>query len=221
MVEQAVSDTTLFIRREWIMIKDKMFSSNIFVRIATLFCVFMFLFFGMTILSYFLLPEKVLLNKNSLTDFQTSNNLLIGAMQIFLWNLIAVVFIIIGSMFAHEKNNIYVSYGYTAFIINVVINAITLGTDSFANGPIDAPLFERLILTFDITHHAGLVEMLGQLLISCSFATTPLMITVDKTTTVKKIRDLNMQKKEIYTAILGILLMFAGAIIENRAILAN
>lgn len=63
--------------------------------------------------------------------------------------------------------------------------------------------------------------MLGQLLISCSFATMPLIISVDKTTTVKKIRDLNMQRKEIYSAILGILLMLIGAIIENRAILAN
>lgn len=49
----------------------------------------------------------------------------------------------------------------------------------------------------------------------------PLIISVDKTTTVKKIRDLNMQRKEIYSAILGILLMLIGAIIENRAILAN
>ena len=63
--------------------------------------------------------------------------------------------------------------------------------------------------------------MLEQLLISCSFATMPLIISVDKTTTVKKIRDLNMQRKEIYSAILGILLMLIGAIIENRAILAN
>lgn len=63
--------------------------------------------------------------------------------------------------------------------------------------------------------------MLGQLLISCSFATMPLIISVGKTTAVKKIRDLNMQKKEIYSAILGILLMLIGAIIENRAILAN
>lgn len=76
-------------------------------------------------------------------------------------------------------------------------------------------------MTFDITHHAGLLEMLEQLLISCSFATMPLIISVDKTTTVKKIRDLNMQRKEIYSAILGILLMLIGAIIENRAILAN
>lgn len=203
------------------MIKKKLFSSNILVRIATLFCVFMFLFFGITILSYFILPEEILLNKNSLTDFQTSNDLLIGAIQIFLWNLISIVFIIIGSMFAHEKNNICISYGYTAFIVNVVINAITLGTNSFANGSINVSLFERLILTFDITHHAGLIEMLGQLLISCSLATTPLIITVNKRTTVKKIRDIHMQKKEIYIAILGILLIFVGAIIENRAILAN
>lgn len=203
------------------MLKTKMFSSNIFARIATLFCVFMFLFFGITILSYFLLPEGALLNKNSLTNFKTSNNPLIGAMQIFLWNLISVACIIIGSIFAHEKGNVHVSYGYNVFIVNVVINAITLGTNSFAGGSIDASLFKRLILTFDITHHAGLLEMLGQLLISCSFATAPLIITVDKTTTVKRIRDLNMQKKEIYSAILGILLMLISAIIENGAILAN
>lgn len=203
------------------MIKTKMFSSNIFVRIATLFCFFILLFFGVTVLSYYLLPEGFLQNKNSISDFSISNNLLIGAVQIFLWNLLSVVFIIIGSIFAHKKDNIYVSYGYTAFIVNIVLNAITLGTNSFTDGFINASLLERLIMTFDITRHAGLVEMIGQLLISCSFAKTPLIITDEKNTTVKKISDLSMPPKEICTAVLGILLMFIGAIIESRAILAN
>ena len=99
------------------------------------------------------------------------------------------------------------------------MDAITLGTWSFTVNTNSVPLMERIIRTFDIVHNAGLLEMYGQLLITGSLATKYLVMTEGKNTTTRKIMDLKMKRSEIITLIGGLLLMFAGALIESHAIL--
>ena len=47
------------------MIRKKLTSDKLFERIITLTIIFLLVFFGVTILSYYLLPEGFLLNKNN------------------------------------------------------------------------------------------------------------------------------------------------------------
>ena len=101
----------------------------------------------------------------------------------------------------------------------IILNAITLGTWSFTVNTNSVPLMERVLRTFDIMHNAGLLEMYGQLLITCALAMKYLVMTEGKNTTTRKIRDLRMERSEIITIIGGLLLMFAGALVESHAIL--
>ncbi len=53
------------------MIRKKLTSDKLFERIITLTIIFLLVFFGVTILSYYLLPKGFLLNKNNGTNFNT------------------------------------------------------------------------------------------------------------------------------------------------------
>ena len=167
------------------------------------------------------MPEGFLLKKNSVTDFTTSKNFLVCAMQIFSYNMLSIVVVIFESLFARKKEGekCYKSYGCLGFFVFIILNAITLGTWSFTVNTNSVPLMERIIRTFDIVHNAGLLEMYGQLLITGSLATKYLVMTEGKNTTTRKIMDLKMKRSEIITLIGGLLLMFAGALIESHAIL--
>lgn len=201
-------------------IKEKLISEKLSTRILWLTIAFIVVFFGVTILSYFFLPDGFLLKKNSVADFKTSENFIICAMQIFSYNMISIVVIILGSLFAHKKEGgkVYKSYGYLGFFVFIILNAITLGTWSFTVNTNSVSLLERILRTFDIIHNAGLLEMYGQLLITGALATKYLVMTEGKNTTTRKFRELEIKKSEIIIFICGLLLMFAGALIESHAI---
>lgn len=199
-------------------VRKRLYSDNIWNRIVTLVCIFCFVFFGVTIISYYLLPEGFLSNQNAMRDFETSASLLVCAFQIFFFNMISVLLIVFASLFSNKKNGIYVSYGYYCFVLLITLNAITLGTGSFSDVIVDVPLFERLISMFDITKHAGFIEMLGQILITCSVANKSLVMTDGKQIITRKIKEINCSKMEIVVFISGLLLMFFGALIESNTI---
>lgn len=200
--------------------KEKLNSEKIGTRILWLTIVFVVVFFGLTILSYFLLPDGFLLRKNSVSDFKTSENFLICAVQIFLYNMISIVVTIFGSLFAKKKEGekYYKSYGYLAFFVFISLNAITLGTWSFTVNTGRVPLMGRIVRTFDIIHNAGLLEMYGQLLITSVVTTKYLVMTEGKNTTTRKITELKIEKSEVVVLVLGFVLMFVGALVESNAI---
>ena len=117
------------------------------------------------------------------------------------------------------NGEIYVSFGYYCFVLFVIINAITLGTGSFSEVVVDVALFERIISMFHITKHAGLVEMLGQVLIACSLANMSLVMTDGKQTTTRKLKEINYTKTEIAVFAFGLIIMFLGALIESNTII--
>ena len=167
-----------------------------------------------------MLPEGFLLRKNSISDFQTSGNSFLCALQIFLYNMLSVAIILFGSGFARKKEGeeLYQSYGQLGFLVFILLNAVTLGTWSFTANANSVPLMERILRTFDVVHNAGLLEMYGQLLITSALATKYLVMTEGKRTSTRNIREIRMGKSEIFTLICGFLLMFAGALVEGRAI---
>lgn len=200
-------------------IRKKLYSDNVWSRIAMLICIFCFAFFGVTIISYYLIPKGFLSNLSNMRDFETSTSLLVCTLQIFFFNMISVLCILVASIFSIKKGEIYVSYGYYCFVLFVIINAITLGTGSFSEVVVDVALFERIISMFHITKHAGLVEMLGQVLIACSLANKSLVMTDGKQTTTRKLKEINYTKTEIAVFAFGLIIMFLGALIESNTII--
>lgn len=203
------------------MIREKLTSDKLFERIITLTIIFLLVFFGVTILSYYLLPEGFLLNKNNGTNFNTSTNIIICTLQIFAWNMISVVAIFIGSLFSKKNNDQqqYLSLSYFVFIVLILLSAITLGTWSFSFKTESVPLLERIISMFHITERAGLVELYGMLLITCSLANKSLVMSIKNKTITKKMKDIKWNKKEIICAVCGILLMLLAAFIESKSII--
>ena len=203
------------------MIREKLTSDKLFERIITLTIIFLLVFFGVTILSYYLLPEGFLLNKNNGTNFNTSTNIIICTLQIFAWNMISVVAIFIGSLFSKKNNDQqqYLSLSYFVFIVLILLSAITLGTWSFSFKTESVPLLERIISMFHITERAGLVELYGMLLITCSLANKSLVMSIKNKTITKKMKDIKWNKKEIICAVCGMLLMLIAAFIESKSII--
>lgn len=203
------------------MIRKKLTSDKLFERIIALTIIFLLVFFGVTILSYYLLPEGFLLNKNNGTNFNTSTNIIICTLQIFAWNMISVVAIFIGSLFSKKNNDQqqYLSLSYFVFIVLILLSAITLGTWSFSFKTESVPLLERIISMFNITERAGLVELYGMLLITCSLANKSLVMSIKNKTITKKMKDIKWNKKEIICAVCGMLLMLIAAFIESKSII--
>ena len=104
--------------------KDGMISDKVSQRILWLTIVFFIAFFGITILSCYLLPEGFLLRKNRISDFKTSENFFLCTAQIFLYNMLSVAFIFVGSMFAkrNEGEKAYRSYGRIGFFVFILLN---------------------------------------------------------------------------------------------------
>lgn len=204
------------------MIREKLTSDKLYERIITLTIIFLLVFFGITILSYYLLPEGFLLNKNNQTNFNTSMNIIICTLQIFAWNMISVVAVFISSLFSKKNSDKqkYLSLSYFVFMVLVSLSAITLGTWSFTVNAESVPLFERVISMFNITEKAGLIELYGQLLITCSVSNKYLVMTYKNKTTTRKMKDVKWNKTEIICLIIGILFMLIGAFIESNAILS-
>lgn len=57
------------------MIREKLTSEKVHIRILYLSIIFIIAFLGLTVLSYFILPEGFLLNQNNFRNFETSSNL--------------------------------------------------------------------------------------------------------------------------------------------------
>lgn len=193
---------------------------KVYKRVISSFVIFYVLFFTVVILSYLILPEGFLKSKNSIMDFETSKNVWLQALQIFSYNCISVVVLIIGNTFASIKyKDTYLPFGYYGLMVQFILNGITLGTWSFTVVKQSAPaLSERLLRTFDLLHRAGFWEMTGQIIIVSALANIALIRTNGKEVTKRKLKEAFPMKKEICIALFGLLLMIVGAIIESYAI---
>ena len=202
-------------------IKRNLTSDDVFLRIITTYICFLLVFFSVTIVSYYLLPQGLMLNKNPLKNWDTSPNLIISSLQILAFNLLSVVVILFGNTFLvrRNKSQYFVPLGYLAFFAGIIINAVVLGTWSFSAVTDAIPLISRLIGTFDIFKRAGLWEMSGQIFILCSTVNISLIITDGKETSTKNWKTIKLTKKEIIVFSVGLILMLLGALIESYAII--
>ena len=196
-------------------------SENVYTRIAATYILFMAVFFTITIVSYFLLPEGLLRGKHPAQNWDTSNHLLLSTLQIFLFNQLSVVVILIGNIFSSRKNpeQNFLPIGYLAFFAQISINAVTLGTWSFSVITEAVPLLDRIVRTFDIFHRAGLWEMSGQLLILCATAKISIIMTDGNKTSVRSWKEVGLSKQEVFILLAGLIFMLTGAFIESFSII--
>lgn len=201
-------------------VRGKLSSNSLAERIVFSAVLMIVLFISVAVFSHHLLPEAVLRNGNPLQSWEESGRTIILAGQIFFYNLISVVIIMLASLFGSRSDteSNYLSTGYLAFYTLVTMNAIALGTWSFSHGNDSPPLIERLTGMMDIVHRSGLWEMTGQLLITCALAHMALVRTTGKATTTRHIRDTRLAPPERTAVAIAIILMLAGAIIESIAI---
>ncbi|HOW06821.1 MAG TPA: hypothetical protein PLQ28_03245, partial [Flexilinea sp.] len=132
--------------------REKLSSDNLKERIFWASIFFLLLFFGVTVLSFYLLPEGLLKNKNPLQSWEPSESTLILTLQIFFYNLLSVLIIVFASLFGTKKEGDanYLSIGYQAFYTLVCINSVVLGTWSFSIESQPVNLTARLLRTFDL-----------------------------------------------------------------------
>lgn len=201
-------------------LRVKLSSDDLRERILFTVILFLICFFGIVTISYFLLPEGLLQNKNPLQNWNTSTNTYVAVLQIFFYNLISVLFIFLGSLMGQKKeaDANYFSFGYTTFFLLISVNAIYLGSWSFSVASAPLPLIGRFAQVFDVLHRGGLWEMTGQLLITCAAAHTPIVLTSGKNTVTRKFRDIRLTRSEILVILAGIILILTGAVVEAIAI---
>ena len=103
-------------------------SGNVYLRVATTCFLFVVIFLTITTISYFLLPEGILRSKNHAQNWDVSNNLLVSTLQIFLFNQLSVVIVLIANTFSSRKKSEqdYFPLSYLAFFVQISINAVTL-----------------------------------------------------------------------------------------------
>ena len=202
-------------------IKNQLASDKISVRIITTYIIFIILFFGVTILSYYLLPEELLKNKHPLHNWNTSSLIWVSTLQIFGFNLFSVLILQIGNLFAAriDQSEKFLPYGYYGFFTLIIFNALVLGTWSFSVEHEALPLLGRICRTFDIFNRAGLWEMTGQLFTVCATAKAAIVVMDGKSTVSKKLHEIRLEKMEVFTLIFGIVLLLIGAFIESNAIM--
>ncbi len=200
--------------------REKLSSSSLRQRVVYSILVYFSIFFVVVALSYFFLPEGLLKSKNPLQNWSTSNSILMLTLQIFFYNMLSVLVILLGSLFGQKKRSEtnYISIGYLALFTQFCINGVVLGTWSFSMAGEAVPLLSRILGTFQITRRAGLWEMLGQLLITCSAAHIATILTEGKITKTRKIREIAPSMAEKLVFVLGLSCMLMGAIIESIAI---
>lgn len=201
-------------------LRKKLSSDSLGERVIFAVLLFLTLFFGVMIISYFFLPEGFLKNKNPLQNWETSKSIFICTLQIFFYNMLSVMGIVVASLFGRKKESEvnYLSVGYVVFFVQIFINGVVVGTWSFSMGGAAVPLFGRIIRTFDLAHRAGLWEMTGQLFITCAVARIATITTSGKNTMTRKIKDIHLSKPEIALLAIGLVLMLIGAFVESNAI---
>lgn len=204
-------------------VKNELASNRLSVRIITAYVIFLVVFFGVMILSYYLLPDGLLKNKHPLHNWDTSPLIWVSTLQIFGFNLFSVLIMQIGNLFATRINQSekFLPYGYYGLFTQITFNALVLGTWSFSVEHESLALLGRIFRTFDIFNRAGLWEMTGQLLTVCATAKAAIVVIDGKSTFSKKLRDIRLKKEEIFTFILGIAFLLIGALVESCAIIED
>lgn len=181
---------------------------------------FLLIFFGTVIVSFCCLPEGILKQTNVDKDISYNMSFIATMFSIFARNIIVTLFLCVGNLVALRIRNFTFPFGYLGTGLMLIVNGITLGTWSFsARNDVRPGLTKIIMHSFDVLHNAGLVEILGVLLIVIALGRLNLLV-VEKGAMVKcGIRSL--QTSEWLCVSAGVLLIIFGAMIEAASLGSN
>lgn len=190
---------------------------DVLKRIGSMYVIYFLLLYSVILLSYFILPDGMLKGMNPLVKaLNLSPDLLTAAMQIFLYNMIFIIIILICGLLAEELpicRGSYLPLSYSVLLIQVIIYGIIIGTWSFEMVSGTKPGLYG-ILTRPFTG-AGLLEFSAYILMACvSFSITKWFSnrkTIVKSRPWSKIR-LNAVEWAIFA--LSFIILFLGALCE-------
>jgi len=193
---------------------------NVFKRILFLFISFLAIFYITLIISYLLLPEGFLRGKHPVVNMlELSPNVWISTLQIILYNLVFIVILILSSLIAEKSkilSNKYVPVSYITFWGLMLLLGIIMGTWSFELSRPPETFIQRLLCTFDIYHHSGLLEILAYLFItSVSYKFTLWYSDGKKILSSRKLWEIQLSKNEKIILACAFFLLFLSAFIES------
>ncbi|MGD2158814.1 MAG: hypothetical protein PVG32_18190 [Anaerolineales bacterium] len=192
-------------------------------RIFWMYVSFFLLLLPAMVLSHFLLPEGILRGVHPLTGFELSPNLWISTLQIFGYNLIFTLLMIVANIFARQSRicpEKFVPVGYLAFWGVTLNAALYLGTWSQEVITPAPPLLYRFLRLFDVVHRAGLWELSGYLLATAtSFKFTLLYTDGKKVVARRSWRAVTLTTTEKALFALSFVLLLCGAFIESYGII--
>lgn len=197
-------------------LKYKLSSPHLRERILTGFALMVALFLGVTLLSYWLLPEGILRGKNPAQSWEESSNNVTLFAQIFFFNLISVIVITLGSLFAIRPNteHHYFSTGWLVLYTLISIYAVTLGPWSFSVERETPTILNRIIGILNVAELSVICVTVGQLFITAALARIAIMRTTGQKIENTKLGDTRLTRPELLVLLAGIPLMLISAAIE-------
>lgn len=200
------------------MTKPKSHLKAYILRTVTFFIVW---FFVAAIISYFALPEGILLSSNEAKDVSEQSSVLALAVSILIRNLIPAAGLCAGCLVAVRIKNTNYPFAYLGLFTMFTINAVTLGTWSFSAVQDAAPgLLSRLLRSFDLLHRAGLWEMVGLCLLVAALTNAAIVQIADGKPSIN-IKNFKLAKGEVLCLICGFALLVIAAVVESNAVVAK
>ena len=193
---------------------------NILIRLLSIMFFYWLIFSLCVTLSHIFLPEGFLKGVNTGGKIAFSSNVIISTFQIFLYNVISLVAIIIGSLFAKRKNEkeTFLSLGIQVLFVLAIIFGVTLGTNSFGVEVDNTSLVNKFLGLCNVFKYSALWETTGLILFTTAFSQKALVLTTGKNTITKSIRKWSFNKSEVFLILIGLTLMIIGAFIESNSI---
>lgn len=200
--------------------KKLLFTEGLLTRFFAFLLTFWVLFVTTIVISHLSLPEGLLLGKTTGGNLELSSNFFVSTLQILTYNLISIICIVIGSLFARRKNekDVYHSYGANVLIVLAVLFGLVLGTNSFGIQVENVSLLYKILGLFDVTQRSAIWEITSIIMMTSVFSNKSLVFTTGKKTTTIKWKQLFFSKLEIGFIIVSLLFLVVGAIVESTAI---
>jgi len=194
-------------------------SEKTHLRVPSAVCLYLVCFYAVMVVSYYLLPDGLLISRNNLIQWTASSSVLVEGALLLGMNASIAAVIILFNQWGLPRKKAWIALGYLALFSQLTMAAITYGTYSFTMAKYYVSgLGERILRTFDIVHRAGLVEIIGMIIMVA--ATARMAVTMDDGNErfAGAFKTFQMTGYDKLSFVLGFAMLAVAAIIEAIAI---
>jgi hypothetical protein len=198
-------------------------NESVFKRILFLYFWFFIVYIFFTIVSHFIFPEGFFRGSNPVINgLELSKSVFTSWIQIFIYNCFPLTLIIASNLLTAKynfSNERFIPMGYLAFTTLTIICAVYLGTWSFEVITQAPSLMNRIVLTFDIAHNSGLVELSSYLIgAAASYNLSLWYCDNKKVLFTKKAKDIKLNLSEKVLLPFTFVLLLSATLIEAISI---